>query len=59
MEYKSASIIQQLGAALLSNETIFGTDLAKSLALVDAIKSGYDNLADKGVLGAVTQYAGS
>ena len=55
-QLREAAFAQDPVASLLSIETIFGTDLAKNQTLVDAIKSAYDNLADKGVLEAVTQY---
>tara|TARA_B100000963_G_scaffold158451_1_gene137899 strand:+ start:102 stop:296 length:195 start_codon:yes stop_codon:yes gene_type:complete len=48
-QLSSAASAQDPVAVLLLIETICGTDLAKSLALVDAIKSAYDKLADKGV----------
>ena len=55
-QLREAAFAQDPVASLLSIETIFGTDLAKNQTLVDAIRSAYDNLADKGVLEAVTQY---
>ena len=58
-QLSEAASAQDPVGSLLSIETIFGTDLAKSPALVEAIRSAYDNLAEKGVLKSVTQYTRS